>query len=247
MNKLFQYVSRKIFVLNELRKTKTVVLIISSMRSGSTLLKSLVAMAPDTSHLPETDFQSYTNQNAWRIKTLSDRSIVVLKKPAMYEDLQYPQYPSIKGLKKIILLRDAYETVVSLKKMNGKAYPQIDELWTYEKLLHDYWYPLYHKLLHDPPFQAEDTLVIRYEEVLAQPIEQTKAIFEFIGSRQRSGVDHYTPPSSYQWAWGNDDGGEKIKSHRVQAQKVQRDDAALVQLIESSEKVQRLRQQMGYL
>ncbi|MEL6635583.1 MAG: sulfotransferase [Bacteroidota bacterium] len=246
MNKLTQYLRRKFFVLNELRKKKTVVLIISSMRSGSTLLKSLLATAPDTSHLPEVDFQTYTAQNAWRIKTLSNRPILILKKPAMFDDPNYPQFPPLPGVKKIVLLRDAYETVVSLRKMIAKAYPELADTWTAEKLLHDYWLPLYRKLTDDPRLQGDDTLVIRYEDVLAQPIDQTQRIFAFIGSRQREGVDSYAPPSSYQWAWGNDDGGEKIKSHRVQAQELRRDDPVLVELIENSEAVRKLRHQLGY-
>ena len=40
---------------------KTVVLIMCSMRSGSTLLKALLAEADDVSHLPEVNYKEYSS------------------------------------------------------------------------------------------------------------------------------------------------------------------------------------------
>ena len=45
------------FFLSHFRKRKKFVLLLSTMRSGSTLLKALLANAPDISHLPEVDWQ----------------------------------------------------------------------------------------------------------------------------------------------------------------------------------------------
>jgi len=106
----------------EKRKNKTIVFIISTMRSGSTLLKSLLANAPDTSHLAEVDFQKYDHTNSWKLKTLSNANILILKKPAPFDQQNYPLIPPVKKQKKIILVRDVYETVESIKTMNRKVY-----------------------------------------------------------------------------------------------------------------------------
>jgi len=45
---------------------KTIVLIVSSMRAGSTLLKALLAEAPDVSNLPEFNFNAYAKYNKFR-------------------------------------------------------------------------------------------------------------------------------------------------------------------------------------
>ena len=111
------YLSRKFFLLREASRQKTIVFIVSTMRSGSTLLKSLLATAPDISHLPETDFSKYHGKRSWRLKTLSSDPIIVVKKPASFDDENYPQLPQLPRTKTIILIRDAYESVRSLKKM----------------------------------------------------------------------------------------------------------------------------------
>lgn len=241
------YFSRKIFLLREASKRKTLVYLISTMRSGSTLLKSLLASAPDVSHLPEVDFQKYNARNAWKLKALSPKRIIVLKKPAAFNDPNYPQFPTHKSTKKVILIRDAYETVLSLKKMIQEAYPDLDNQWDYNRLLHEYWHPVSETLFHYAENTAENTLLIRYEDLLKAPIDTTAQLFRFLGSEQSSGVDTYQPPSTYTWAWGNDDGGRKIKSNQVQYSPRKRDNPVLLNLIESSPTVSQLRQKLGYL
>jgi len=242
-----EYLNRKIFLLKEASKSKTIVFIISSMRSGSTLLKSLLANAPDTSHLPETDFQKYNRKNAWKINALSSASIIVLKKPANYNDFGYPQIPNIKNPKKIILVRDAYETVLSLKKMNEKAYPNLDKQWNLSRLLNEYWYTTYQQILDRIDLQESNTHLIRYEDLLTSPIQCTSSLFQFIGSRQQSGVETYPPPDSYDWSWGKDDGGQVIKTLKVQNIPAERTNQVLFELIQRSDLVNELRSKLGYL
>jgi hypothetical protein len=241
------FFSRKIFLLREASKQKTIVYLISTMRSGSTLLKSLLASAPDVSHLPEINFQKYNRWNAWKLKALSPQPIIVLKKPAAFKDADYPQFPTQKSAKKVILIRDAYETVLSLKKMIQQAYPDLDAHWDYSRLLNEYWYPVSQTLLHYAGKSGEDSILIRYEDLLKEPIETTAKLYRFIGSKQVDGLDTYQPPATYNWAWGNDDGGQKIKSHKVQNTPVKRDNETLVRLIESSPDITKLRQQLAYL
>lgn len=245
--KPLQYILKKARKVNEARKTKTLVFIISTMRSGSTLVKSLLAQAPDTSHLPEVDFQKYAQGNAWKLKTLSPANIIILKKPAAFEQKNYPKIPTFKGSKNIILVRDVYETVVSTKKMIQSTYPSLDATWPYEKLINEYWYTTYHNIINKIQYPNEQTILVRYEDVLKNPIVITQQIFQFIGSIQKEGVENYTPPNTYKWSWGNDDGGQLIQSLKVQNHPRERTNLELLQIIEKSKKVNALRKHFGYL
>ena len=216
------------------------------MRSGSTLLKSLLSVAPDTSHLPEVDFQRYVGKNSWKLRALSKSKIIILKKPATYHDPDYPQIPPLPGHKKIVLVRDVYDTVQSLKKMNNKAYPHLDAEWTYDKLVREYWYPVYKNIADKIDLQGADTLLVRYEDLIDRPLEETQKIFHFIGSVQQEGVDRYEPPRDYQWQWGKDDGGPKIKSLKVQAGKSTQDNKELLDIIRQFEPLGELRKYFGY-
>ena len=247
MTKFFSQVFRKIAQLNEVRKDKRIVLIACTMRSGSTLLKSLLANAPDTSHLPEIDFQQYTTKAAWKMRALSKANIIILKKPAPLEQKDYPKFPIFKNQRIIILIRDAYETAHSMKQMLSENYQTHDRAWPYEKLVNEYWYNSIKNILQKSHYPSEHTFMVRYEDLLENPKEWTRKLFTFIGSKQTQGVDHYAPPKNYEWKWGNDDGGDKIKTLKVQKQKQDRTNLELLQVIEQSEKVKDLRQQLGYI
>ncbi|MEO1530099.1 MAG: sulfotransferase domain-containing protein [Planctomycetota bacterium] len=233
-------------MIRQLSRRKTAVFLLSTMRSGSTLLKSLLAAAPDVSHLPEHDFQRYSSHNSWRIKTLSDKPIILMKRPAGYEEQDYPIVPSYSPAKAIVLFRDAYETVVSLRKMNEVAYPEITSHWTPERLLTQYWLPVTESLWKYTQDHPGQHAWLRYEDLLTHPLENTMRLFSYIGSSQERGVDRYAPPDDYQWAWGNDDGGEKIKTNRVQPCILQRNDSELLSLIEEHEAIKSIRRVLGY-
>jgi len=74
----------------------------------------------------------------------------------------------------------------------------------------------------------------------------TKEIFEWIGSTQEEGVDTYLPPKNFDWKWGNDDGGEKLKTLKVQPKLQIRDNQELVEIIKISKELNKLRNQLGY-
>ncbi|MEM6963161.1 MAG: sulfotransferase [Bacteroidota bacterium] len=236
----------KLLKLNEVRKNKTIVFMICTMRSGSTLLKSLLANAPDTSHLPEIDFQKYNNANAWKINALSTAKIIILKKPASYHDSTYPRIPAVKNSKKIVLVRDVYDTVISLQKMNKAISSKYDEAWSLDQLVHDYWVKTYEGILDRLPLTDQDFRMIKYEDLLQNPVRHTQALFEFIGSAQREGVASYLPPKTFNWEWGKDDGGEKIQSLQVQYKPKEKNNKTLTKIIQDSEQVQRIRKRLGY-
>ncbi len=197
------------------RPRKTFVLLLSAMRSGSTLLKALLAEAPDIEQIPEVEFQVrgnrfYVYQRFYRLSPLP---IVVLKHPANYSDFRtYPRLP--RGEFKIIrLVRNPLDTLLSLRGMN----PHLEVEKSDEELM-DYWATTQENLAR---LQHPRMATVRYEDLIEQPKAVTARLFAFIGSQQREGVDHYHKPRNYEWQWRKDDGGEVIKSLRVQ--KVEKD------------------------
>ena len=97
----------------------SLVVIASTMRSGSTLLKALLAEAEDVLSLPETNFQN--PRIVGRVieqHVANDPPIKLLKKPCWYQETKsYPRLPVEPGTKTVALVRDVYDTVVSLRKM----------------------------------------------------------------------------------------------------------------------------------
>ena len=70
------------------------------MRSGSTLLKALLAEAEDVSNLPEQNFQKFVGdaQAAETIARLDEHPIIVLKRPGWYNEVgNYPRCPKWMG------------------------------------------------------------------------------------------------------------------------------------------------------
>ena len=228
---------------------KEVVLICSTMRSGSTLLKALLAVPPDVSDLPETNFQRYKGlKGLRRLAELGEEPVVVLKRPAWYHEVRfYPKLPHADHVKGVALLRDVYDTVVSLKKMMfGRWAPYLGGACN--RWLADwYWAPITENLMTLAAEQPDRVRQVRYEDILENPFAETAQLFEFIGSEWQEGVDSYNPPEGYSWEWGSDDGGERIRSRKVhKPRKRQRNNQRLWRVITTSDRIIRLREQLGY-
>ena len=163
-------------------EAKSFVFIASAQRSGSTLLKALLAKAPDVSHLPEVPFHLYGKRTAWQLKTLSDRPIIVLKKPSWPNENNYPRIPPVSNSKMILLIRHPYEVILSTGKMYEKMDPEFWQKWNYESMLYDYWLPTYEKMLNRKLHLQANAKIVQYEVLTSQPIEQTASLFAFIGS-----------------------------------------------------------------
>lgn len=194
---------------------RTCVLVLSSMRSGSTLLKSVLGQAPDVSLLDEFNFIPYADHNRyffhWLVTRLSDRPIVVLKKPfnnmAELKAL-YGRVPLDNPLR-IVLFRNPYDTLLSLKAMQRKyGYRTFSD----EECV-AYWCDTYEAIFANTDVTRR-TLAVRYEALTQAPAEVTQRIFRFIGSRHETGVDRY---AAHDWKKGRDDDSEKIRSGAVQA------------------------------
>ena len=94
--------------------------ILSSMRAGSTLLKALIAEAPEASHLQETDFREfYSEKHGFddRIYQLSKTRILVMKLPYGFNDMtKVRPCPKGRNVRIIVLVRDVYGVVGSIEK-----------------------------------------------------------------------------------------------------------------------------------
>lgn len=223
---------------------KTIVLIMGSMRSGSTLLKALLAEADDVSHLPEVNYRKYSSntynfyRSAYR---LSKKRIIVLKRPMMYIK---PLSPTSDRIKIIVLVRDVYDVVMSLVKMHQDM--GLKERG--ERELVKYWCDTYEGIVNSAATIHQDICFVRYEDLIRNPKDVTKKLFAFIDSKKREGVDSYTKSKDFEWKWRTDDGGEKIKELRVinADNKTDNEDLELQRIIQQSPRVGQLRNKFGY-
>jgi len=192
---------------------KKIVVVLSSMRSGSTLLKSLMGQAQDVSLLDEFHFIPYANHNKYffyqLVAGLSDKPIVVLKKPFNNVTEHLPLYGKtpLADVLTIVLYRHPYETLLSLKAIQRRKNYSI---FSNEECI-KYWCDTYEAIFNNVD-TSRDTLFVQYEKLTSQPAEQTRRIFEFIGSTQRGGVQGY---GEYAWQSGQDDDSDKIRSGSI--------------------------------
>ncbi|MCP3952381.1 MAG: sulfotransferase domain-containing protein [Desulfobacterales bacterium] len=219
---------------------KTVILILSTMRSGSTLLKALLGNAKDVSHLSEINFQKF--KFIEESFPLATQNIIVLKKPAWFNDMKvYPKIPKSKNndIKKIILFREPYDNVISLKKLPPGFFLNFLNKFdlTNKFLLNVYWYKTYKKLLI---YQKDDNVIyVSYEKLTKEPKKITKELYSFIGSTEKKGTQTYSKPNK-DWKWGTDDGSEIIRKMKVQNITKTKNNVKLLNLISKNRKVNNL-------
>jgi hypothetical protein len=233
-----------------LQATRQLVLIASTMRSGSTLLKALLAFAPDVSDLNEVNFQKYAGANPRldQMWELAPQRILVLKRPAWYHETKtYPRLPGLANRRVILLVRDVYPTVESLRRMSlgwlaGASRQRLDR-W----LAQAYWKPVTERLLALSRQSPEQMRLVRYEDLVERPQQKTLELFRFIGSVQSVGTDTYSVPARGRWRWGIDDNSPKIRSLRVQPPKSGAiTNPQFAEWIEQDPALQKLRGELGY-
>jgi hypothetical protein len=234
----------------ESEASKTVAVLLSTMRSGSTLLKALLATAPDVSDLPETDFQRFTGERACsRLCALGPEPILVLKRPAWFNEIgRYPRLPEVPRLKRIVLVRDAYPNVLSIRRMLFRHVPLLLRTNVGNRFLVErYWFPITERLAGLAAVDPIDTRLVRYEDVLEDPEGETARLFEFLGSARTEGTATYGAPADYEWKWGSDDGGERIRTLSVGRPREETSvDTRLAATISRSASVSALRRRLGY-
>ena len=221
------------------------------MRSGSTLLKALLARAPDVSNLSEVNFQQFAGDRSDREKlwSLDSRRIIVLKRPAWYHEVGcYPRLPNISGMKVILLVRDVYDTVQSLRKMTFGRVANVMSPLVIGWLARNYWAGVNQRLVNLQRTLGDEARLVRYEDLVGRPIDVTQELFKFIGSQQSTGVDNYEEPDNRRWHWGSDDSSPAIRSLQVQSPRiVNQSNARLIRIIDATKKIAELRERLDYL
>lgn len=233
-----------------MNRSPSIVVIASTMRSGSTLLKALLAEAEDVLNLPETNFQNpKTVNHVLSRHGESDAPIKLLKKPAWYqESKRYPKLPHGHAVKTIALVRDVYDTVFSLRKMTFRSLAVPFSPLVTRWLAEVYWVNVTSHLLTLSKKNPDSVKLIRYEDLVQDPVTMTADLFRFIGSARTAGTSEYSRPDSYSWRWGSDDGSPNIKTLRVQpALKKTRDEPRLLRVINNSKRIVETRESLGYL
>lgn len=218
------------------------------MRSGSTLLKALLSTPEDVSNLPETDFQKYQSADAERrLRALASEPIVLLKRPAWFhEGRRYPRLPNVAETRRVILARDVHSNLLSLRKMAYRKAEPLAPRFLDDWMAVYYWSRVYDALSERFPKDDPSNFWIRYEDLVRDPVRHTAELFRFLGSKHPHGIDRYEKPSNYEWKWGTDDGGHKIKSLRVQANPVPAKATEILKHVSRIPSVQATRRKLGY-
>ena len=230
-------------------KPPSIVAVASTMRSGSTLLKALLAEAEDVLNLPETNFQNLrVVEKVLSKHQLNDPPIKVMKKPAWYqESKRYPIIPSIENVRTVALVRDVYDTVISLRKMTFRSLAIASAPLVTGWLAKVYWANVTENLIYLAGSRPNDVKLVRYEDIVADPIAITEELYHFIGSSKTQGTKKYSPPRGYSWRWGSDDGSPNIKTLEVQPPRERpRSESRLLKIMGSCDRVKKLRGELGY-
>ena len=235
------------FFLYYFFRRKTCVFIFSAGRSGSTLLKALIAEAPDTSHISEDRWMLFfLKRNRYVLYAhcyfLSKKRIIVCKRPMWFYNIRgkYP-FPRLEDARVIILVRNPVDVVLSYCRTFPKNAGQ-------EKKVVEYWIKVYGDIVKDGFLERQNSLLVRYEDLVRDPVRITEKIFTFIGSSQKTGVSTYQKPTTFEWRWCHDDTGKHI--HALKVQKISYvntlEGRNLLEYANNLEKVVYLRNKFGY-
>lgn len=185
--------------------TKTRVAIASTMRAGSTLLKSLLAEAPDVAWSPERPFDAPAAGEP--------EPILLFKRPAqIVEAWSYPQIPDTTDYV-IFLVRPLSQFVESFRYMEA----MLDRTPMREKDLIGYYCQVTENMLawhrHDMRHHCPRSRIVDYVDLVHHPKRVTCELLAWIGSQAGRGYDRY---ATRDFRWGSDDAGPMIYSGWVQ-------------------------------
>ena len=109
-----------------------------------------------------------------------------------------------------------------------------------------YWKTTYINLMEFYQIHSSQILLMRYENLIDDPVKETAAIFEFLGTKDTKGIRSYSLPKSYKWNWGSDDGGSVIKSLVVQTRESEWTNTSIIEYIKEDRIIQFLLNEYGY-
>lgn len=212
-----------------LLRRKKAVYIISAQRSGSTLLKALLANKSSISHLPEVSPEPYAAQKytaQYYYFRLTREPVIVFKMPRSPRAANYPFIgPGIDRY--IFLFRNPVDTALSMLETQREVV-RLGKMPPFEKMPHGtngeileaslhYWLETYRMMSAAAAANTEMQIkYICYEQLVENPAEIIRALLAFIGvdsSEVRTTYDCYDEERG--WLWGRDDGGEMIKQKKV--------------------------------
>lgn len=208
-------------------RDKEFIFIVSCIRSGSTLLKSLLCQHDEADYIPEFNFAKLyglpENQVVEQLSALSEKRFIILKWP--HDDGFL--IPLLRA-KVIFLFRQPIDTTRSIYRMYKSEKPKdlnsSINLPPFEssdvnffKWCANRWMKTNGILLGSLDFQQHDVRMVNFDDLVRDPVSVTGSLFSHFGFKNTYGVSSYQMPThDGAWTWGVDDGGEKIKSLRVQ-------------------------------
>lgn len=219
---------------------KKYIYVLSSMRSGSTLLKSLLSTRKEIVDLPEIPVNLIDE-----IASFVKEDMVLIKRPRNYFNTKYPYFEFKPKSKIIILVRTPYDTVLSLHKMNLEN-SFVDIQYYNEQYLIDYWISTYEALYKSIDLKSKNVLLVHYEDLISKPIRTTEEIFKFLEVSDTKGTDTYKTPEGYEWKWGFGDGGDVLKELKVVYKRNKYLNKKLIKLIKDNNKAQKILKDYGY-
>lgn len=212
---------------------KRFIFLVSSIRSGSTLVKALLAEGGNVSHTPEINYPLEYGKPESEVREslgkLSTKEIIVCK--WTHEDgWKIP----LENEKVIFLFRNVHSTLRSIynvyeyrvdatsttPRLNANPEDKKPPMglsamdlanWCTKK-----WANTYKELIKGIDCKKNSVAFLSFDYLLAYPLIATTKLFSFIESENKEGVCSYSmPENGYVWEWGVDDGGSKIKQMSV--------------------------------
>ncbi|MEP1488888.1 MAG: sulfotransferase [Algibacter sp.] len=219
---------------------KKYIYVLSSMRAGSTLLKSLLSTRKEIVDLPEIPVHLINE-----IASLVSEDTVLIKRPRFYLTPKYPHFEFKEGSKIIILIRSPYDTILSLHKMNLENHFADIQYYNEQRLL-DYWISTYQLLYKSINLKSDNVILVKYEDLTTTPLKTTENIFKFLDVSDITGINSYQKPKGYQWKWGFGDGGDVLKTLTVVNRQNKYLNKKLINLIDNNKAAKEVLKNYGY-
>lgn len=189
-----------------------IIYVLSTMRSGSSLFKSLLQTNLGIPYHKEINLYNRGNRylSYDTLQRCVHQGIVVAKKPSSFSDFeQYPLLHSFGKEKHLILLRHPNEIYHSVNKMRQEVNRPLES-----EVIIRYIRKTHENLLHFYTQNSASSKIVFYEDIVQQPEKCLKEILIFLGKEQHTIKTNY-PQNLNQAGWGYDDPSEKFNAGRI--------------------------------
>lgn len=195
-----------------------IVYVLSCMRSGSSLLKSLLQSNLELDYHKEINV--YNNGDRfYTYGVLADNQTngwVIAKKPSSFRDFNsYPNLHLFGREKFIVLFRDPNEIFHSVRNMREDVNKPLSD-----EAIIDYIQKTTQNLIEFVDANVDQTFVTYYDNLVNNPELELKRIMEFLGNGSDSVKTTYAKELNRE-GWGFDDPSEKFNSGKIVKEKKQ--------------------------